>query len=81
MNNNEPELEELVNAIEAGNQDLALQLAQSLRSKVFEIDETILVATGFLEGGSPSEALELLQALEGNLTASEFSEAQEAELQ
>lgn len=81
MDNDETKFEELANAIEAGDQDLALQLALSLRSKVTEMDEKILVATGFLEGGSPSDALELLKSMDGNLLESEFSEAQEAELE
>ncbi|MEC9476225.1 MAG: metallopeptidase family protein [Planctomycetota bacterium] len=81
MNNNETRLEELAKAIEEGNQDLALELAQSLRSGDLEFDEAILVATGFLEGGAPSDALELLQALETAVPPSEISEALEAELQ
>ena len=81
MNNNETRLEELAKAIEEGNQDLALELARSLLSGDLEFDETILVATGFLEGGSPSDGLELLQALESAEPPSEISEAQEAELQ
>lgn len=81
MNNDGKKFDDLAQAIEDGDQDLALRLAQSLRSKVSELDEAIVVASGFLEGGAPTDALELLQALEQNLAPSQYTEPEETELQ
>ena len=59
----EEQLKELENAILDGDRERILELAKRLQPRVSDLDDQLLVATGFLEAGAPVKALEILQPL------------------
>ena len=81
MVDSESDLEKLRNAVEDGDVNRSLALAKLLRSNVSRMDETILVATGFLAGGSPFDALKLLESLAGTPVASDLPQNRAQELE
>ena len=81
MVDSESDLEKLRNAVEDGDVNRLLALAKLLRSNVSRMDEMILVATGFLAGGSPFDALKLLESLAGTPVASDLPQNRAQELE